>query len=1176
MPTNECLITGQPIQGYKEIVGGFEYSITFGSRTYRLKFANNPDWIKAINSDDKVILSAMLYNNEWPIDKEAIITSQLIQRVISFAYYPRLDDFEAQKDKLLEWFSKEGGEKFRRVKFDINNYWISYVRNKEENRGVYKALLSDKLIEESENRTLIELTPEGRERVKKTIAKSPKKIKYSFPQDKYPRVYVCHVEEDKVFAESFMHELEKYNIYPIVRGDGLKNDKHVAFSYLNNARGYIVNDEKERTADYVIFIQSTNADNNKLFSSIVDIAMEEHRKRGESNFPNFITIASIDDSNIDSHPRYHDYHSHFFDIRLLSNQDYCIDKISADWVNRVNRGLSDKRIITKIDCLEWIVNEFYLRNDGVLYLYYSRINYRIESREKLESLFDELIDDNAIRVEKFAPGFGEDKVGYKVTLLNPGLNLIEKWKQQEELSVGHKLPIIKELTSDEKVWLDAIYEKHLKREQVDVKALRYALDDKLSKDFAPYEAIDKRLALSASIITLLGIWHIHPELDLFDKFDKVLYAIKNIIAEKPGIDEITSNEILSKVPNVTLDELLTIRGLMQLFNGKLLNGHGTLGKDNPGFKITISTDEVYSTYRTYTGLYDFVCEHYNIEKETTDKGNTKKEQSKKGVFRSKTRQHIRVEKHIDIVLEAKEVAKEVGDLINYMSSEKGMMIGVLGKWGRGKTILLKALWKYLGKDENASESTFIKVDFPAWKYQHTPASWAYLYEVLAEKYYDKPKKATVIGYIEYWERLFNLNAERFGPLPILKYLISLIFAIIVSIGLIKWGSISALIGIPFISAAWLAFAKHLKKEYSTATNDLIKKYSLRNSYKETMGLQAEIHKETIDLLKTWMPINDDNKESAEVNHKRVILFVEDIDRCSEDKVIENIDALRVMLDDDDVAKRVIIVTAIDEDILKRAIRAKYFKLLQHDTDKEKLKAELYKITGEYMDKLFISAVKLGSLDAAQRDDVFTSMVKKDMENPIFTSFEDILNAKEKVDEQPITAQRTAIPNQPQDIQEPVSNGDTVPQNGDNSVKTGTNLFSTAEQPTEVKATEPPEFEQLKPEELNLLRKCIISWEGATPRRLRIFYYRYLFAKNSLINRYKVNAKENIWQKSMAHTEYMADQIIEYSKNYDAAKVTGVKEAAIAGTLPLNYFEKLDIPMDDYIELMKVLEIVIAY
>ena len=90
---------------------------------------------------------------------------------------------------------------------------------------------------------------------------------------------------------------------------------------------------------------------------------------------------------------------------------------------------------------------------------------------------------------------------------------------------------------------------------------------------------------------------------------------------------------------------------------------------------------------------------------------------------------IRDKESINAVIGVQVLASELARLIEHMPNEQGKMIGVFGRWGRGKTFAFEETWKVLEKG-----GKFERIDFHAWKYQDTPALWAYVFEKFAEKY----------------------------------------------------------------------------------------------------------------------------------------------------------------------------------------------------------------------------------------------------------------------------------------------------------------------------------------------------------------------------------------------------------------------------------------------------------
>ena len=461
------------------------------------------------------------------------------------------------------------------------------------------------------------------------------------------------------------------------------------------------------------------------------------------------------------------------------------------------------------------------------------------------------------------------------------------------------------------------------------------------------------------------------------------------------------------------------------------------------------------------------------------------------------------------------------------------------------------------------------MDYHSWKYQETPASWAYLYESLAEKYYNKPKGFSR-GYFAYWIRILKLNFEREGFRPVLTYLFSLALSASAILGLIKWDQVFALIGIPVVGAILITVLSKLRSEYSTDANKLIKKYGLKHGYKDTMGLQAEIQKEIIHLVKVWIPIEKGKEKS---NHKKIMLFVEDIDRCAEDKIIQNIDALRIMLEDDEVSDRLIVLAAIDELVLKRAIYSKYSDLISYEEDvKNEFEGEisstkyqeLAKLTNEYLDKLFIAGIKLGSLTPEQRDEFFIELTKNDRE----TIKVGDIHFKQNINPSPNSNAKKANSSDSIKKDEEANSKEEIQVNRAPS-------YLDAD-PTIV--LNKKEFEKLTDDEVEILRDCIYAWDESTPRKVRIFYYRYLLGKNLLVKRYRELGKDNIWQHPK-FASIFSQLIIKYTDCYNPSLITSHKLKAFdnpEAVQRIDVFGDVTINKLDYLEGLKILEMVIAY
>ncbi len=244
------------------------------------------------------------------------------------------------------------------------------------------------------------------------------------------------------------------------------------------------------------------------------------------------------------------------------------------------------------------------------------------------------------------------------------------------------------------------------------------------------------------------------------------------------------------------------------------------------------------------------------------------------------------------------------------------------------------------------------------------------------------------------------------------------------------------------------------------------------SFKSVLGIQAEVQKELVFLIKAFSQV---------ISNKRILLFIDDLDRCSEESMIEIIDALRVILDDSEINKKIIVLVAVDESKLKKAIEFKY--------KAHRSQAELIDISKEYIDKLFISALKLPSIAQEKFGEFIESIANQ-------VNYLDGKKREAQIDDQThILDEDIEDVNQstnPNDVQEK----ETL-ANSENTIE------------STIKLTE-NEIRQLK-------EKLSGVTSEFTPRQIRIVFFRYLLARNLW---------KELSEKSDFEIEKMMDYIVE--------------------------------------------------
>lgn len=418
---------------------------------------------------------------------------------------------------------------------------------------------------------------------------------------------------------------------------------------------------------------------------------------------------------------------------------------------------------------------------------------------------------------------------------------------------------------------------------------------------------------------------------------------------------------------------------------------------------------------------------------------------------------------VDPAFKVDKIASVFFDHLNdFRKDVSGQMVGIFGQWGRGKTYFIEKVFEQL-QSVPKDDQPFELIRFQAWKFQKTPSIWAYLYETFIKQYLDVNGKTRI-------KRILRLNKTRNGNWynwwwPLIAFAIGFFWFFVIpfdtkisiGISIVKW--LGGLVATVILVYKIVSFLKLFYKPAISLFNSISK----IPSFKDVLGVQAEIQKELVFLIETW---------KQELGNKRFLLFIDDLDRCSENQVIDIVDYLRVMLDDESINEYIIVLVALDEEKLKYAIKEKYkgFK----ETDK------INYIVDEYMDKLFISAIKLFPISPNERQEYVRKLAFK-------------INGEDTPNKQlSPTRAPTPIPEFEEDDK--------------------------SERENKPEPTPTPELKEitkdLEPIEISLLEQKIKSISGdITPRQIRILVYRYLLAKNiwrKLYDRKEINPDDAIY------------------------------------------------------------------
>jgi hypothetical protein len=472
------------------------------------------------------------------------------------------------------------------------------------------------------------------------------------------------------------------------------------------------------------------------------------------------------------------------------------------------------------------------------------------------------------------------------------------------------------------------------------------------------------------------------------------------------------------------------------------------------------------------------------------------------------------------------LANATAAVIEKLSSEPQQgMIGIFGRWGRGKTRFVDILCK---ESLSKVDREYVRIDYNAWKYQDTPASWAYLYETVADAFYLEgypDKKDEKLRLIDNWpKRIGSLLANfkwydwlnmlfpllivivsvvsvkrarvfvhnfKVKPIPVRVFFVTTLALLVIRIIIthvdaqivLNW----ILAGSSVFSLGWVIF---LMRRASKAKK-ILSSYARKTSFANLLGKQAEIQDALKILLTTWIRKSDAKKQ--------LLLFVDDIDRCHEDRIIDLIDSLRIMLDDYEIRNRMLILTAIDERMMQRAIQFKYERINKCDVnltaDGIPSKDAINEQIQEYFDKLFVFGIKLRPLSTGDNCEIAKSVLEAID-----------INLSKRVKEHPENLESpsgpsSALNNENTPVEEidhehePVEYIDedlAVPENEVEHVRSG-QVNESAEQENALLSGEV----LISVAESSNIYEAVAQLTESTPRKIKILIYKYIFARELL-------------------------------------------------------------------------------
>ena len=251
-------------------------------------------------------------------------------------------------------------------------------------------------------------------------------------------------------------------------------------------------------------------------------------------------------------------------------------------------------------------------------------------------------------------------------------------------------------------------------------------------------------------------------------------------------------------------------------------------------------------------------------------------------------------------------------------------IGVFGDWGSGKSSILQIIYQELKGDDDELKDDTLVIYFNGWTFEGYDDAKAALLESIIQKFEENKKIGSKIK-DEAGKLLKSVNWMRLLSLGFKKIAVPAAAAYFT-------GGLSL---VPFL-------ASELKK---VSRDDLLEKLQGDDADKFLESIIAKKKEEKDDNTVVREFREDFKKMLDRSKIKKLVVIIDDLDRCTHERIIENLEAIKLFLN---VEKTAFIIGA-DPRIVRHAIEHRYHRdYISSRTDAEDANQRL--IT-DYLEKL---------------------------------------------------------------------------------------------------------------------------------------------------------------------------------------------------------------------------------
>lgn len=282
----------------------------------------------------------------------------------------------------------------------------------------------------------------------------------------------------------------------------------------------------------------------------------------------------------------------------------------------------------------------------------------------------------------------------------------------------------------------------------------------------------------------------------------------------------------------------------------------------------------------------------------------------------------------------RDYAVAFANIITNPKVQPPLTIGIYGDWGTGKTFLMQKIAEEVQNIQanaprlrhDSSPAKVILIDFDAWAYNAADVLWPALMQKIFKSIEDQLGPVGTAWFTV--ARNIARNGQRL--LRRILYLTLLIAAVaiplyfvLVELGFDALASLVPFLGLPILVrvgrdlAALLATTQSRQMAAMLASSTRVARerrflVSLVERQRE-QGLMARVYEDMDKMLDTLPP------------NTRIAVFIDDLDRCSPDRVVEVLEAINLLL----AFKEFIVFLAVDTRVVVSIIESSYDGTLKH-------------------------------------------------------------------------------------------------------------------------------------------------------------------------------------------------------------------------------------------------------